>query len=115
MCSKTQIAGRPVRTTWRVSSPRSVSETISPGCTSRISSAPMMSKRTALRGDHESLVQTTERERSHPVRVAKGDDRMLGHHHRRVGALQAWHHLRHRVLDEPAGVRGEQRRDDLGV
>ena len=44
MCSKTQCAGRPALTTWRVSRPRSVSETISPGCTSRISSAPMMSK-----------------------------------------------------------------------
>ena len=44
MCSKTQEARRSVFTTWRVSSPRSVSETISPGCTSRISSAPMMSK-----------------------------------------------------------------------
>ena len=44
MCSNTHIAGRPVWTTWRVSSPRSVRETISPGCTSRISSAPMMSK-----------------------------------------------------------------------
>ena len=44
MCSKTHIAGRSAFTTWRVSSPRSVSETISPGWTSRISSAPMMSK-----------------------------------------------------------------------
>ena len=44
MCSKTQWAGRSAGTIWRVSSPPSVSATSSPGCTSRISSAPMMSK-----------------------------------------------------------------------
>ena len=44
MCSKTQIAVRSASTTWRVSIPRSVSETISPGATSRSSLAPMMSK-----------------------------------------------------------------------
>ena len=44
MCSKTQNARRARVTTWRVSIPRSPSETISPGCTSRRNSAPMMSK-----------------------------------------------------------------------
>ena len=44
MCSNTHIAGRSDSTTWRVSRPRSVSETISPGATSRSSLAPMMSK-----------------------------------------------------------------------
>ena len=43
MCSKTQKAGRDDGTTWRDSSPASVSDTASPGETSRSSSAPMMS------------------------------------------------------------------------
>ena len=44
MCSKTQVERRTPFTTCRVSSPRSVRLTSSPGWTSRISSAPMMSK-----------------------------------------------------------------------
>ena len=36
-------AGRPAGTAWRVCSPPSVSETTSPGCTSRRNVAPMMS------------------------------------------------------------------------
>ena len=43
MCSKTQWAVFGERTAWRTSRPRSLSETISPGWTSRISLAPMMS------------------------------------------------------------------------
>ncbi len=43
MCSNTHWAGRSDGTTWRVSRPSSVSEMSSPGATSRISSAPMMS------------------------------------------------------------------------
>ena len=54
-------------------------------------------------------------ERPHPVRVAEGDDRALGHHHGRVGALQPRHHVGDRVLDELAAVGGEQRGDDLRV
>ena len=44
MCSKTQNDFRFGFTAWRTSSPRSLSETISPGLTSRIISAPTMSK-----------------------------------------------------------------------
>ncbi len=69
----------------------------------------------ALRGDDEALTQPPQRERSHAVRVAEGDDRALGHHHGRVGALQARHHVGDRVLDELAVVGGDQRRDDLRV
>ncbi len=43
MCSNTHIAGFSDSMTCRVSMPRSVSETISPGRTSRSSFAPMMS------------------------------------------------------------------------
>ena len=43
MCSNTQSAWRSDSTTWRVSMPRSLIEISSPGCTSRSSSAPMMS------------------------------------------------------------------------
>ena len=43
MCSKTQWAVFRERTAWRTSSPRSLSETSSPGWTSRISFAPTMS------------------------------------------------------------------------
>ncbi len=43
MCSNTHIALRCPGSTAFISSPRSLSETISPGCTSRISCAPMMS------------------------------------------------------------------------
>ena len=43
MCSNTQWAGRSAGMICRVSRPSSVSATSSPGCTSRISSAPMMS------------------------------------------------------------------------
>ena len=43
MCSNTQNARRSDSTSWRVSIPPAPSDTISPGCTSRSSSAPMMS------------------------------------------------------------------------
>ena len=56
----------------------------------------------ALGGDDEALAEPAERERPHPVRVAEGDDRVLGHHHRRVGALEPRHHVGDRVLDEAA-------------
>ena len=69
----------------------------------------------ALRGDDEAVAEPAERERPHPVRVAEGDDRVLGHHHGRVGALQPRHHLGDRVLDQLAVAGGEQRRDDLRV
>ena len=69
----------------------------------------------ALGGDDEALAEPPERERPHPVRVAEGDDRVLGHHHGRVGALEPRHHVGDRVLDEAALVGGEQRRDDLRV
>ena len=69
----------------------------------------------ALRGDDEAVVEPAQRERPDPVRVAEGDDRVLGHHHGRVGALQPRHHLRDRVLDQLAAVGGEQGGDDLRV
>ena len=69
----------------------------------------------ALRGDDEAVVEAPERERPDPVRVAEGDDRALGHHHGRVGALEPRHHVGDRVLDQLAVMGGEQRRDDLRV
>ena len=78
----------------------------------------------ALGGDHEALVEAVagldlaERQRPHPVRVAEGDHRVLGHHHGRVGALEPRHHLGHRVLDPLVplpGRAGEQRGHDLRV
>ncbi len=69
----------------------------------------------ALGGDDEAVVEAAERERPHPVRVAEGDDRVLGHHHGRVGALEPRHHVGDRVLDQLAVVGGEQRGDDLRV
>ena len=69
----------------------------------------------ALRGDDEAVVEPAQRERPDPVRVAEGDDRVLGHHHGRVGALQPRHHVGDRVLDQLAAVGGEQGGDDLRV
>ena len=43
----------------------------------------------ALGGDDEAVAEPAERERPDAVRVAEGDDRVLGHHHGRVGALAA--------------------------
>jgi len=63
--------------------------TISPGCTSRISSAPMMSKAQLSEATTKRSPKPAQRERPDPVRVAEGDDRVLGHHHRRVGALHS--------------------------
>ena len=69
----------------------------------------------ALRGDDEAVAEPAEAERPDPVRVAEGDDRVLGHHHGRVGALEPRHHLLDRVLDRLAVVGRQQRRDDLRV
>ena len=69
----------------------------------------------ALGGDDEAVAEPPQAERPDPVRVAEGDDRVLGHHHGRVGALEPRHHLRDRVLDRLAVVGGEQRGDDLRV
>ena len=69
----------------------------------------------ALRGDDEAVAEPAQRERPDPVRVAEGDDRVLGHHHGRVGALHPRHHLADRVLDQLAAVGGEQGGDDLRV
>ena len=78
----------------------------------------------ALRGDDEALgmpvgrLHLPQRQRPHPVRVAECDHGVLGHHHGRVGALQARHHLGHRVLDPGIALARplrEQRGDDLRV
>ena len=69
----------------------------------------------ALGGDDEAVAEPAEAERPDPVRVAEGDDRVLGHHHRRVGALEPRHHVGDRVLDQLAAVGGEQGGDDLRV
>ena len=53
----------------------------------------------ALRGDDEAVVELAERQRPHAVRVAEGDDRVLGHHHGREGALEARHDVGDGVLD----------------
>ena len=114
MCSKTQVARRSAFTTWRVSRPRSVSETSSPGAHLAQQLGADDVEGAALGGDDEAVPEPAERERPDPVRVAEGDDRALGHHHGRVGALQPRHHLGDRVLDS-ARVRGEQGGDDLRV
>ena len=49
------------------------------------------------------------------MRVAEGDDRLLGHDDRREGAPQPRQHLGDRVLDPLGRMRGEHRRDDLRV
>ena len=116
MCSKTQWAGPVGRHDLaRSRGPSSVSATSSPGCTSRISSAPMMSNARALGGDAEAVAELAERQRAYPVRVAERDHGALGHHHGRVGALEARHHRGDGVLDRPGLVDGEQRGDDLRV
>src|SRR5215211_7799675 len=78
----------------------------------------------ALGGDHEAFAEVVvrldlaERQRPHPMRVAEGDNRVLGHHHRGVGPLEPRHHLGDRVLDPLlalTGRPGEQRRHDLRV
>ena len=55
------------------------------------------------------------RERAQAVRVAEGDDAVLGHDHDREGAAQARQHVGDRVLDALGGVRGDHRGDDLRV
>src|SRR6476620_8807921 len=69
----------------------------------------------ALGGDDEAVTEAAEAERPDPVRVAEGDDRPLGHHHGRVGALQPRHRVGDRVLDHLPVVGGEQRGHDLRV
>ena len=69
----------------------------------------------ALRGDAEAVAELAQRERPDPVRVAEGDHGALGHHHGRVGALEARHHRGDGVLDRPRLLDREQRGDDLRV
>ncbi len=114
MCSNTHIAGLSASITWRSSSPPSVSETISPGRTSRIIFAPMMSKAQLSEATTKSVVELAERQRPNAVRVAEGDHRVLGHDHGREGALEPRHHLGHGVLDvgapfSPGGRRAARR------
>ena len=115
MCSKTQNAWRSPSTTWRVSSPRSVSETISPGWTSRRYLRADDVERARLRGDAVAVAEQAERERPQPGGIAERDDAVLGHHDRRERALEARQHVLHRVLDRLRRVGGEQRGDDLRV
>ena len=115
MCSKTQVARRSALTTWRVSSPRSVRRDHLAGVHLAHQLGADDVEGAALRGDDEAAVEPAEAERPDPVRVAEGDDRVLGHHHGRVGALQPRHHVRDRVLDQLAAVGGEQGGDDLRV
>ena len=75
----------------------------------------MMSKAQLSEATTKRFSEPAQRERPHPVRVAEGDDRVLGHRHGRVGAAQPRHHVGDDVLDEAAVVGGEQRRDDLRV
>ena len=72
-------------------------------------------ERAGLRGDAVAVAEHPDRQRPQPRRVAEGDDAVLGHHDRRVGALGALHHVGDRVLDRVRLVRREQRRDHLGV
>ena len=69
----------------------------------------------ALRGDAAAVAELAERQRPDAVRVAEGDHGALGHHHGRVGALEARHHRGDGVLDRPLLLDREQRGDDLRV
>jgi hypothetical protein len=95
--------------------PRSVSETISPGGDLAQQLGADDVEGGALRGDDVAVVEPAEGKRPHAVRVAEGDDRVLGHHHRRVGPLQLRHHVGDGVLDVAAVVGGEERGHDLRV
>ena len=55
------------------------------------------------------------RQRAQAERVAEGDDAVLGHHDRAVGALDAADDVHQRVLDRVRLVRGDERGDDLAV
>ena len=93
--------------------PRSPSDSISPGATSRTGAEHV--ERAALGRDAVAVAQLAERKRAQPERVAEGDDRLAREHHDRESALQARQDGLHGVLDGRALVRRQQRRDDLGV
>ena len=103
-------------TACRTSSPRGPIETISPGLTSRISLAPMMSKAQLSEATTKLLSSSLPSdERPDAVRVAEGDDRVAGHDDGRVGALHLLHRGDDGILDRRLLGGGEQRRDDLRV
>ena len=68
-----------------------------------------------LGGDAVAVADHAQHERAHAGGVAEGVDALLGHDHRREGAVQARHDVGDRVLDVVGRVRGQQRGDDLGV
>ena len=72
-------------------------------------------ERAGLGGDAVAIAQHAERERPEAGGVAEGDDAVLRHDDRRVGALGPAHHVGDGVLDPIGLVRREQRGDDLGV
>ena len=75
-----------------------------------------MSKRAASPRRRRSACRAARaRAAAAPCGSRKATTRSLGHHHGRVGALQARHHVGDGVLDRLAVVGGEQRRDDLRV
>ena len=72
-------------------------------------------ERAALRGEAVGVAEPAEGERPQAGGIAEADHRVLRHHDRREGALEARHHLGQRVLHALGGVGRQERRDDLRV
>ena len=61
------------------------------------------------------ILDHAQGQRPQAMGIAEGDDRVVGDHDGREGALQPGQHVGHGVLDALGGMRGQQGGDDLRV